>query len=435
MGPIAKSRVIPISIKVIFRLKQKLIAPKRGWPRFLPYFCSMKNERPFLLTLALVQFAHIMDFMILMPLGPQLMRLFQINPQEFGLLVSSYTITAGVFGFLGAFVIDRFDRKQALLFIFGTFTLGTLACAFAPSYYVLLITRSLTGASGGMLGAIIMSIVADVIPIDRRASAMGIVTSGFSAASVFGVPFGLFLATHLGWQAPFLFLGLAGAAVAVAIWLFIPPVNQHLHTNQPRATPREMVTNVANNPDQVRALLFMMVLMFGNFTVIPFISPYLVANVGFPETMLTYVYLIGGGLTIFASPLIGKFADRYGHQKTFQFFMWLYFIPILAITNMPPLPVVAVLVISSLFFIFGSGRMVPAMTMITATVTPATRGSFMSLNSSVQQLSTGAASLVGGLIIAKNQAGQLTNYAYVGVIAVCSSLVAIWLSCRLVAKA
>jgi predicted MFS family arabinose efflux permease len=394
----------------------------------------MKNERLFLLTLALVQFAHIMDFMILMPLGPQLMRLFQVTPQQFGLLVSSYTITAGVFGFMGAFVIDRFDRKWALLVVFACFTLGTLACALAPSYYLLLITRSLTGASGGMLGAILLSIVADVVPLERRATAMGVVTSGFSAASVFGVPFGLFLATHLGWQAPFVFLGAAGVAIALAILAFIPPVNKHLQAKGARPSPQQMIANVANNPNQLRALGFMMLLMFGNFTVIPFISPYLVANVGFPEDMLTYVYLIGGGLTIFASPLVGKLADRVGHQKTFQFFMLLYLVPILAITNLPSMPEYGVLTITALFFVFGSGRMVPAMTMITGTVTPQTRGSFMSLNSSVQQLATGAASLVGGFIIARSPTGQLLNYPYVGIIAVVMSLLAIWASRMLVVK-
>ncbi len=394
----------------------------------------MKNERLLLLTLALVQFAHIMDFMILMPLGPQLMRLFRVNPQQFSLLVSSYTITAGIFGFAGAFVIDRFDRKYALMAMFGCFALGTLACAFAPNYPILLITRSLTGASGGMLGAIILAIVADVIPLERRASAMGIVTSGFSAASVFGVPFGLFLATKAGWNAPFLFLGVASLGVAGCIWAFIPPVNRHLHADQPRQRPLEIITNVTSNPNQLRALLFMMLLMLGNFTVIPFISPYLVANVGFPEDKLTYVYLIGGALTIFASPLMGKLADRFGHFKSFRFFMLLYLIPILAITNMPVIPMALVLTVTALFFVFGSGRMIPAMTMISATVTPETRGSFMSLNSSVQQLSVGAASLIGGFIIAKGPSGELLNYSYVGILAVVTSLAAIVVSRGLIAK-
>lgn len=99
-------------------------------------------------------FTHIVDFMIMMPLGPYLMEVLKINAQQFSLLVASYSITAGVAGFAGAFFIDRYDRRAAMLFIYFGFSLGTLACAFAPNYVFLLFTRSLAGAFGGVLGAL-----------------------------------------------------------------------------------------------------------------------------------------------------------------------------------------------------------------------------------------------------------------------------------------
>src|SRR5687768_10129249 len=139
----------------------------------------MKNERLLLLVLAAGMFTHIMDFMIMMPLGTQLMRLFDITPQQFSLLVASYTITAGISGFAAAFLIDRYDRKKSLLLVYIGFTVGTLACAFAPTYAVLLVTRSLTGAFGGVLGALILAIVADVVPLERRAQGIGIVMASF----------------------------------------------------------------------------------------------------------------------------------------------------------------------------------------------------------------------------------------------------------------
>src|SRR5687767_12636538 len=87
------------------------------------------RESWLLFILAAIQFTHIMDFVIMMPLGPQLMRVFQISPREFGFLVSAYTFSAAISGFLSAFFIDRFDRKYALLALYLGFTLGTLACA------------------------------------------------------------------------------------------------------------------------------------------------------------------------------------------------------------------------------------------------------------------------------------------------------------------
>src|SRR5690606_9438323 len=144
----------------------------------------MKNERILLFILAAAMFTHIMDFMIMMPLSPSLMSIFDINAQQFSLLVSSYTITAGITGFMAAFWIDRFDRKSTILFMYFGFTLGTLACAFAPTYVFLLVARSLAGAFGGVLGALVLSIVSDVIPLERRASGLGIVMASFSVASV-----------------------------------------------------------------------------------------------------------------------------------------------------------------------------------------------------------------------------------------------------------
>jgi predicted MFS family arabinose efflux permease len=167
---------------------------------------TKSSERWLLLTLALIQFTHIVDFMILMPLGPQLMRLFAISPREFGFLVSAYTFSAGISGFLSAFVVDRFDRKKILIWLYAGFTLGTLACALAPSYPVLLAARILTGCFGGVLAAAVLAVVADAIPMERRGAAMGIVTSAFSAASVLGVPLGLYLASLFDWHAPFIFL-------------------------------------------------------------------------------------------------------------------------------------------------------------------------------------------------------------------------------------
>ena len=91
----------------------------------------MKQEKALLWTLAAINFIHIVDFMMLMPLGPQLMRLFEISPSEFGFLVSSYTFSAGASSFFGAFFLDRFDRKRILIWVFVGFTVGTLGCALS----------------------------------------------------------------------------------------------------------------------------------------------------------------------------------------------------------------------------------------------------------------------------------------------------------------
>lgn len=391
----------------------------------------MKKEKALLYTLAVIQFSHITDFMILMPLGPQLMDAFSIKPSQFALLVSAYTFSAGIFGFIGAFFIDRFDRKQSLLIIALGFALGTLACGFSTNYGMLLFTRGFTGAFGGILGALILAIVGDVIPNERRASAMGIIMASFSLASVIGVPIGLYLATLSDWHFPFFVLGGLALTALVPIYFYIPKINAHIDSKEDRENPIEIISKVFRNKNQLLALSFGVIIMLSHFSIVPFISPYMVANVGFTEEQLSYIYLIGGALTIFTSPLIGKFADRYGRQKVFTITVLMASIPVFFITQMGETPIPLVLLVTSLFFIFGAGRMIPSTTMVTSSVKPKNRGSFMSFNSASRQMTNGFAAYIAGLIITEDSNGLLQNYELVGYFAIIMGMISIYVGSKI----
>lgn len=391
----------------------------------------MKREKLLLFTLAAINFTHIVDFMIMMPLGPQLMRLFAISPQQFSALVSTYTFSAGIASFIGAFVLDRFDRKKTLMIAYVGFVLGTFACALAPNYHLLLSARIITGAFGGILSALILSIIGDVVPEFRRATAIGIVMGAFSVASILGVPFGLFIANKFSWHAPFIFLGaLSIAILGFVIWT-VPRLRSHMSEDQIHPSPVKVISSLARNGNQLSALGFSMMLVLGHFTIVPFLSPYMVSNVGFSESDLTYIYLLGGAVTIFTSPMIGKLADKIGKARVFTMFALLTLVPLFTLTNLPRTAVPVALLVTTVFFITSGGRWVPATTMITSTVTPQSRGSFMSLNSSVQQLTAGVAASIAGIIVTKNTAGELVNYQYVGYFAIVISLLGIIVSRRL----
>lgn len=390
---------------------------------------TIQKERAIIFILAALQFLHILDFVIMMPLGPVFMESFKIDSAAFGLLVSSYSISAGVFGLIGALFLDSYDRKMSLLVLFFGFSVGTLLCAFAPNYPFLLFARIVAGGFGGMLGATVLSIIGDIIPVFRRGTATGVVMSSFSVASVIGIPIGLSLANKFGWQFPFLSLAIAGFLILPIGYKVLPSIRYHLDSDvHPKQSQLKSLIQVVTKKDHMAPFIFMVFLMFGGFTIIPFLSPFLVSNVGLVFSDLPYIYFFGGLFTFFTSRFIGKLSDRYGKLTVYQIISIIAVIPIVLVVSLTKTSLPIVLTITTLFMIFVSGRMVPAFAMITSAVEPRIRGSFMSVNSAIQQISSGVASYVSGLILVQAPDNQLVNYELVGMISVFSLLFSVYLA-------
>ena len=385
-----------------------------------------------LLVLTAVQFCHILDFVILMPLAPQLMRSLHVSPSEFGLLVSAYTFSAAISGLVAAAYMDRFDRKRSLLFLLAGFGLGTLLCGLVDSYWLLMAARVATGAFGGVLAGVVFAIVGDQIRPERRGTAMGVIMGAFSAASVLGLPFGLSLAERFDWEAPFLVLAAVTAVVFVFGLVALPPMRGHLAHRTDEARVFRELWEVARHPDHVRAFLLTIAVMFSAFTVVPFLAPYLTANAGMPEGKLDVMYLAGGLATLVTGPLVfGPAADRFGHARVFMITAVLSLIPIAAVTNLPRVELPVILAVTTLMMVMASGRMISVTALVTGVVEPRRRGSFMSLNSSIQQGAAGAASFVAGLMIGGGEGRPLTGYSRVGLVAIGATLLTLVLVRRL----
>lgn len=361
----------------------------------------------------------------MMPMGPLLMRTFSIEPYQFSYIVSSYTITAGISGFISAFWVDKFDRKKIVQLAYAGFIIGTLLCGLSTGYYSMMAARILTGMFGGVLASQALAIVGDLIPMNRRASAMAIVMTAFSAASVFGVPFGLKLSNWINYHAPFLVIASLGILIQIALYKFVPPVNKHLENPAPRPHFYSVVIDNMTDKNRVFSMLMMFCLVFSQFSVISFISPYMVTNVGFREDQLFLIYLVGGTCTLFSMPFVGKMADRFGRQKVFTIGVVSSMLPFLLITHMQPWPVYVGLLVAGVFFITMTARTIPASAIVSGAVHPSKRGSFMSFTSSLQQLGSGLGSLMAGALIHKNELGLLVNYNIVGYISVIVSTLAI----------
>lgn len=383
------------------------------------------SERKLLLLLALVQFTQIMDFMILMPLGPQLMRELNINPQQFGTLISSFAITAGVVGLLVAPFTDRFDRRKLLLFCYAGFTLSTLACGLCENSSSLLVARAICGAFGGISGATVMAIVADVVPAERRAQGMGIIMTAFSVAAALGVPFGLKLAQIWNWEAPFCAIGSIASLVWIGLFSILPPVRSHLDGGKRRSGIDFL--ELLKTPNAWTGLALMVCMVFGHFTIIPYLSPYLVGNVGVAEDQLFLVYLTGGWVTIFTAPFIGKMADRYGRFRLYAILVIGACLVIRLLTSSGPLPLWQSLILAGFFFAFASGRYIPGQAVISMAVPSNRRGAYMCLVACSRDLACGLTAYIGGKIIIKGADGEILHFPWLGLAAISASLFSLWI--------
>jgi len=380
-------------------------------------------ERPLLLMLAAVQFTHIVDFMILMPLGPQLMRDLHIGPGQFSALVAAYTVSSGVVGLLAAPFIDRFDRRKLLLLAYGGFILGTITCALSQNAPTLLIARAVSGAFGGLSMSMVMSIISDVVPPARRAAGIGIVMTAFSVAAAAGIPLGLLLAKHFRWEAPFFALAALAGVTWLVAYMGLPPVRGHIEHGRAEGAFKVLLRDA----NAGRAILFMAATVLGHFAIIPLLSPFLVANVGLPEGDLFLVYLTGGVLTVFTAPVVGRLADKHGRLRVFCIMVAIAASVSMWITHSGHLPVWAVMIQAGFFFVFASGRFIPGQAIITLAVPSSRRGAFMSLNGCARDLTMGLTSSIGGAIVTTAPSGELLNFHWLGWLAVGAGLLSMWL--------
>jgi DHA1 family inner membrane transport protein len=380
-----------------------------------------------LLVLASVHFANVMDFMIVMPLGPQYQADLHIKPQEFGWLVSVYGFTSSLSGLLAAWFLDRFDRKRTLLVLYGGFTLATFLCAASGNYYFLLAARGLAGVFGGVMASTVMAVVGDLFADARRGRAMGAVMSSFAVASIVGIPAGLFLAEYFAWWVPFAAIGGMCIPVWLTAWLVLPPIRGHLHKRHPN--PWREYREVLLRSTHLRSYVLTTLLVMSSFMVVPFLTSYLVANVGRARSELFSIYLCGGLATLVTMTLIGWWADRWEKLPVYRLMAFATAIPLLLLTNLPHGTwLLVVLVFTTIFFITSSGRMVPAMAMITASAMPRHRGSFLSVNTAVSHMAMSLASILAGWILGETESGApLVHFPLIGVLAATAAIVSAFL--------
>lgn len=380
--------------------------------------------------IALTQFTVVLDFMVMSPLGDLLMKDLQVKPYQFGIVVSSYALAAGLSGFLTAGFADRFDRKRLLVFFYSGFIIGTLFCGLAKSYEQLVMARIFTGIFGGVMSSISMAIVADLFSLQQRGRVMGFMQMGFGLSQILGIPISLYIASKSSWQMPFYMIVGLSILMLTAILLALKPVRAHLDKKTDRSAFHHLLATVKNRNYRIgfMATAFM---SLGGYFMMPWGSAFAVNNVGLSQKELPFLFMVVGVATFITMPIIGLLADKI---NKFQLFMWASIVMIASVLVYVELgeTTLFVLIVVNIFMMGGiMARMVPSQALTSSVPELHDRGAFMSINASLQQIAGGIAAIIGGKIVWQaSPSAPLMNFDLLGYVVVGVIIINIYLTRR-----
>ena len=401
-----------------------MIKPQSGNGIKAPGNAFSSYQKFVVAVLAFLQFTIVLDFMVISPLGALVIPALKITPAQFGLVVSAYAFSAGVSGFLTAGFADRFDRKKLLLFFYCGFLAATLLCGLASNYHWLLLARMVTGVFAGVVGSISYAIVTDLFPLEMRGRVMGVIQTAFAGSSVLGIPVALLLSTHWGWNAPFFMIVAVSALVGGLILVYMRPVAEHLK-HHPDRSPLHHLIRTVTNPVYLQGFATTGLLTVGGFMLMPFTTVFVVHNVGLPVDKLPLLYVITGAFSIVAGPLIGRASDAFGKFKVFSFGCAMTVVMVVIYTHLHLSPFWVLVAITVPLQIGIFSRIISSSALMSALPKPADRGSYMSISSSLQQVSGGVASMVAGLIVVQTPEGLLLHFDTLGYVLVCTTLLSL----------
>jgi predicted MFS family arabinose efflux permease len=380
------------------------------------------TEKRLLWLLGAVQFINMMDFVMVLPLGPDFARALDIPTHLLGLIAGSYTAAAALVGLLAASRLDRFDRRAALLIALLGLVLGTVAGAAATGVVSMLLARVVAGSFGGPATALTMSILTDLVPPERRGHAMGKLMGAFSVASVVGIPAGLELARIGGWYLPFIVVAVLGALVTLAIALWLPPLRGHLAASGAPTTPQRPLRRFLGDPLVALALCGNAVATSGTFALISNLSAFVQYNLGYPRARLGLMYMLGGSVTFFTMRLTGRAVDRWGAPRIVTGATGLL-VGVITLAFLPEYSLLPVPAIFVGFMLANTTRMIGLGALTTRVPQPFERARFMSLQNAVQHLATSTGATLSAVVLHERADGALEGMATLALGATLLSLI------------
>jgi MFS transporter, DHA1 family, inner membrane transport protein len=383
-----------------------------------------RSEFTIIFLLTFIHFIHLVDFVVIMPLGPSLMKTLQITPAIFASMVSAYNFAGAITGLVISLFADKFEKKTLLSSALVGVSFGTIFCGLANTGQQLIFARAATGFFGGVLNPLVFALVAEWIPPKRRGKAMAWVMSGFSLASVIGVPLGLVVNDYFGHRATFYFIGVFIFLSSIACFFGLPKASIPSKEMKLKQLLKVLGSSFSNKK-YLQVFIYTFFISGTMFLLIPMLAPFAVKNMGMLTTDLKFMYLIGGVLTVITARLFGVLTDKFGGRHVYAGICALSVIPIYFYTHSGVVSFPLYIAIGAVFMSLISGRMIPAMTLTSNVPEAHQRGQFIGILNSVRALATALGSLVVGLVVVENSSGKLIHFDQVGRIAIIVSLISI----------
>lgn len=381
---------------------------------------SLSDERSILFLVGAVQFVNILDFMMVMPLGPDYAHKLGITSSHLGWVGGSYTAAAALAGILASLFIDSLDRKKALLYCLGGLSIATVLGGFAWNFTTLISARIVAGMFGGPATSLAWSIVADVVEPKRRGQAMGKVMAAFSIASIVGVPFGLEVAKLGDWRMPFFVTGVLGLIVWVMVYIRMPSLTLHLSEKRQAMSLGHLLA-MFKNQQYLLTYIYICIAMMASFMIVPNLAAYVQYNLHYPRDGMGWLYFIGGLASFFTMRITGKMIDRYSATRvsmvsnfTYIAVLWIAFISSLHLS----------VTLFFVLFMFALGmRNVSSTTLATKIPVPEERAGFMSVFSCMQAVGMASGAFLSSAILREGEGGVLIGMDIIAMIASCMSII------------
>lgn len=369
-----------------------------------------------IVCLVVLLFTIVVDYMLISALSAIIVPELHLDTSQFGILVGAYGVSAAISSLISITLIDRFDRKSYLLFFYIGFLVGILACGLSPDYNTLLASRIFTGLFGGVVGAICLTIITDLFDLKHRGRVMGFIQMSYAAGQIGGLPLALKIANDLSWNSAYFFIAGLGIIVAVLIVRQMEPLKKHLSESTSKRRFSESLS-IVKNPKYWNVFGNNSLIVVGDIMLLTFDSLYMSTNLGFDIEQVPLVYLVTGGVTLVFGPIIGRLADHFGKYKVFLAGSLLTATCFLVYSNIESLSFGGIIAIHILIFIGINARMVSSTSLGMSLPKVHERGSFMAMDTSIQQLAAGISAAAVGSIVAIDL-DQIEGYFYLGILMV-----------------